>query len=199
MIRPKERGLIMTGPSIPALLNTKVGVWPAEPIDPANPFKWQTRRLVKNPGRFSLIRECVDLCPHGMAGDRVWIKETVGYTKGNGVRVVYRADGDPPRELLRPDQVIHGMRWKSSMLMKRSESRMLFDIVQVRVQQLGEISEEDARAEGVEPSPESRIGADRLTVLPPSYRLGYFKRWTELHGDTPLSTWVWALTLARVA
>lgn len=32
--------------SIRGLLNVRVGTWPPEPIDPAKPCKWQTRRLV---------------------------------------------------------------------------------------------------------------------------------------------------------
>jgi hypothetical protein len=195
----KARGIIMTGESIPALLNTKPGVWPAEPIDSSKPFKWKTRRVIQRPERFMRIRDCVDLSPYGTAGDCLYMKETYGYTKGNGIRVVYRADGDPPQELLSPDQVVRGMRWKSPIFMKRHEARAEFDLVGVAVEQLGEISEADGKAEGVAPSPESRTGADRLTVVPPSYRLGYFKRWTELHGDTPRSTWVWVLTLARIA
>lgn len=30
-----------------AIRNTKPDVWPAEPIDPSKPFKWQTRRVLK--------------------------------------------------------------------------------------------------------------------------------------------------------
>ena len=39
--------LFKTG-MIQAIINTRPGVWPAEPIDPDKPFfKWQTRRIVK--------------------------------------------------------------------------------------------------------------------------------------------------------
>jgi hypothetical protein len=39
----REHPLILTGPQVRALLNTRPGTWPAEPIDPARPFKWQHR------------------------------------------------------------------------------------------------------------------------------------------------------------
>lgn len=42
----KERPMLFSSPMVRALLNTKPGVWPAEPIDDAKPFKFQTRRLV---------------------------------------------------------------------------------------------------------------------------------------------------------
>jgi hypothetical protein len=43
-----EKPIIFGTPMVQALLNTKPGIWPAEPIDPAKPFKSQTRRIPKN-------------------------------------------------------------------------------------------------------------------------------------------------------
>lgn len=43
----KSRGMLFSAPMVLSLLNTKPGVWPAEPIDPSKPFKSQTRRLLK--------------------------------------------------------------------------------------------------------------------------------------------------------
>ena len=40
----KEHPALFRSEMVIALLNTKVGSWPAEPIDPDKPFKWQTRR-----------------------------------------------------------------------------------------------------------------------------------------------------------
>ncbi len=44
----KDHPIPYTAWSILGLLNCKPGVWPAEPVDPAKPFKFQTRR-VANP------------------------------------------------------------------------------------------------------------------------------------------------------
>ena len=41
----KSKGLLFKAPLIKALLNTREGIWPAAPVDPALPFKWQTRRI----------------------------------------------------------------------------------------------------------------------------------------------------------
>jgi len=41
--------VLFNTPMVQALLNTKPGTWPAEPIDPSRPFKSQTRRAVEDP------------------------------------------------------------------------------------------------------------------------------------------------------
>lgn len=43
----KEKGVLFKPEMVRALLNTKPGTWPAEPIDPEKPFKYQTRRIIK--------------------------------------------------------------------------------------------------------------------------------------------------------
>jgi hypothetical protein len=42
----QEHPIIFSGPMVQTILNTQPNVWPAIPIDPRKPFKWQTRRLV---------------------------------------------------------------------------------------------------------------------------------------------------------
>lgn len=42
-----EKGILFKGEMVRALLNTKPGTWPPEPIEPSKPSKWQTRRIVK--------------------------------------------------------------------------------------------------------------------------------------------------------
>jgi hypothetical protein len=42
----KEKSILFSTPMAQALLNTKPGVWPAEPVDPSKPYKWQTRRVI---------------------------------------------------------------------------------------------------------------------------------------------------------
>ena len=39
--------IIFSTPMVQALLNTKPGVWPPEPIDASKPCKSQTRRVIK--------------------------------------------------------------------------------------------------------------------------------------------------------
>jgi len=96
-------------------------------------------------------------CPYGQPGDRLWVKEThlyVGPGSGSDLpdyvaearnpvnhtpdNCWYRADGDDV-----------DVTWKPSIHMFRGLSRILLEIVNVRVERLQDISEEDALAEGV--------------------------------------------------
>jgi hypothetical protein len=130
---------------------------------------------------------CLQECPHGKPGDRLWVRESycVGWPVGGGQwsalrptnysedesRAFYRADGeDPPNEPQRS--------WKNSMFMPRRFSRITLAITEVRVQRVQEISEADARAEGV-------LLTDELTGcsedLDGSYRKAYGILWDSIH------------------
>jgi hypothetical protein len=85
-------------------------------------------------------------------GDRLWIKETFRYYNrmeecicyedcscpATGT-VIYRASNDTNC----------GEKWKSSLFMRRSESRILLEITAIREEYLQNITEEDAIKEGI--------------------------------------------------
>lgn len=105
------------------------------------------------------------------AGDQLWVRETWGVADSGG-RLIdpcinYRADGaqlplighaDPAtwsiagssHEVNDADLLKVKDGWRSSRFMFRWASRLTLEVIDVRVQRLQEISEEDARAEGVE-------------------------------------------------
>lgn len=77
---------------------------------------------------------------------RLWVRETwapADLRYSPLAPVLYRADGDA--------QPVKDERWRPSIHMPRWASRLTLEVVDVRVQRLQEISEADARAEGVEP------------------------------------------------
>lgn len=132
--------------------------------------KTQTRRAVKSTGMYAIDasihgeekarRELAALatrCPYGQAGDQLWVREAfsgphcmdasdgckaVPPSKwGDCSRIWYWADGNPTEgDWTRPRPSIHMPRWAS---------RILLEITGVRVEQLQNISFEDAIAEGV--------------------------------------------------
>jgi hypothetical protein len=93
-------------------------------------------------------------CPFGTAGDRLYVRETWAYFGGDEYlyqrepkSVAYRASFRPE-----PGQgidYIPGGRWRPSIHMPRWASRLTLGVTDVRVERLQDISEEDARAEGL--------------------------------------------------
>ena len=134
-------------------------------------------------------------CPYGRPCDRLWVRETWGIDQAdNGGdrhwrRFVYRADhGAQPLDNGTP------VPWKPSIHMPRSASRITLEITEVRVQRLQEISEEDARAEGVQ-MPDG-------TPTPPdwwSYRQEFSHLWESINGpgSWDANPWLWCISFRR--
>jgi hypothetical protein len=155
----KEKPIVFSTPMVHALLNTRAGVWPAEPIDSGKPFKWQTRRVVKpqpdtdkegtiNIKGFWIIPERdrnLDIFPYHV-GDILWVRETwAGIDEG----YVYRADGKK-RELDLDGSIMWEVeKWRQSIFMPREASRILLEVKGVRIERVQDISEYDAWAEGI--------------------------------------------------
>ncbi len=138
--------------------------------------KTQTRRIMKvqpqqchsiardacSPSGYSLIADLYDdeylICPQGKAGDRLWVKEN--YRSYSGLdhikpseletilppnAIYYESNGAP-----HPDTIWGKLR--PSIFMCRWMSRVALDMTDLRIERLNDISEEDAKAEGVEPN-----------------------------------------------
>ncbi len=154
-------------------------------------------------------RWLIERCPYGTPGDRLWVREAVACTSINKrppphdddvATAVYEADGSPcPLD-----------RWPwrrfrlPGIFMPYGLHRITVEITNVRVQRLNEISEDDARAEGVErdtePCDHTRSSCEEIGCLGPTYRSTFCERWESINGKrTPWSDdpWVWALTFKR--
>ena len=203
---PREKPILMSAPMVRALLAGK---------------KTQTRRVITPqpeihsvPGagaelRHAAVKHTVgifnseqqrlgwnrliaDAIPHrfGAPGDRLWVRETWAWLTGNGKRLVYRADADPPMTSGGTESV-PGMRWTPSIFMRRAQSRITLDVTSVRVERLNDISEEDARAEGVAP-----LQMDHGLFVPSFHGL-----WDSINGErAPWDTnpWAWVVSFERV-
>lgn len=86
---------------------------------------------------------------YGAIGDQLWVRETWGHT-GHGVWSVgnARMAGDG-RVIYAADQAHPGASWFSSIHMPREFSRISLEITGVRIERLHDITENDAKAEGV--------------------------------------------------
>lgn len=124
-------------------------------------------------------------CPYGKPGDRLWVREAwcpmpshrpiPCPEKYDDKLAWYRADGDRPTWA--------EQRWKPSIHMPRWASRLTINIKRVRVEQLQDISEADAIAEGCAYTGDLSA-RQRFELL-----------WTEINGPEswPQNPWVWVI------
>jgi hypothetical protein len=159
-------------------------------------------------------------CPYGQPDDRLWVKEgfafghvhdaappsdvpptypsTIGFMGGAQMdtSVWYRCDveADPARH---ESWILRG-RWRSPLHMPRWASRLALAIESVRVERLHDITEDDARAEGVARANGHPVrGA--VFGRGPSYREGFAQIWINLNGADSwrANPWVWRVGFRR--
>ncbi len=201
----KERPILFSAPMVRAILEGR---------------KTQTRRVaklthaghVKEPGghrRWHTADFDARLaCPYGQPGDRLWVRETYAdltqthgrcwerlneqtrrYERGRDPFIWYRADGDQPDV---GDGALNPERWRPSIHMPRSRSRITLEITGVRVERLNEISGADCIAEGI------------VEGEAPQYVFGlheaYRNLWESINGPGSWITnpWVWVVEFRRM-
>jgi hypothetical protein len=201
----KERPILFQGAMVRALLDGS---------------KTQTRRMVKDLPSWPIteICQCRDkwmpngpassgvgmaaghwrLCPYGQPGDRLWVREThspMGDTQSPS-SCWYRADREYPQV----------RKWIPSIHMRRQYSRILLEVVSVRVERLNDCSAADAIAEGIrridegferwhpDPADTEHTGTTKDPVL--SYR----GLWESINGagSWDANPWVWVVEFKRV-
>jgi hypothetical protein len=130
-------------------------------------------------------------CPYGAPGDTLWVRET--WTQypielnPEPCDAWYKAtsNGPPPP-----------FKWRPSIHMPRWASRITLRITDIRVERLQDISEDDARAEGVssEWDDYERYGQSE------PYRYGFSALWSEINGPDAwdANPWVWVISFERV-
>lgn len=225
----KERGIVETGPMVRAILDgrktqtRRIVKWPAtgEPIvhylaldgtrasqDAPGAAPWP---FVARDGSDRSLR-----CPYGEPGDRLWVRETFarnvpGCEEQGGIS--YRADHNDPLG----DGPAHPMRWTPAIHMTRAASRIDLEVTAVRVERLCDITEDDARAEGVTLAPVrcslcryAKCGPDgticpvcdcdacegRQQIIPTSHIAAFAALWDSLNNKRDpwaSNPWVWVV------
>jgi hypothetical protein len=133
-------------------------------------------------------------CPYGERHHRLWVRETFAPRYFDDGTVGYRADWDD-----KASDVAAVPRWKPSIFMRRHEARIVLEVTEVRVQRLQAISEEDARAEGVEAAPFCKAGrANGLEHVEEFERI-----WDQINGKREgcswtANPWVWCVSFKRM-
>lgn len=141
-----------------------------------------------------------EACPYGGPGDRLWVRETwrpmswdrLAPTRGEEIE--YAAD----RAV---DDDTDGPRWRPSIFLPRWASRLTLEIRSVRVERLHAITEDDARAEGIDGQAAipARINGKRGSVHcfgPDATRKAFALLWDGINGKrAPWASnpWVWCI------
>lgn len=148
--------------------------------------KTQTRRVVKHsPAPWNREHTAWDMtrCPYGQPGDRLWVRETwAPLTNG----YAYAAD---PIWNASPSG-----RWRPRIHMPRAASRILLEVTGVCAQRLQDISDADAKAEGVALTPRT------CTMYDGIWRDAYRDLWESINGKFSWSRnpWLWVVEFKRI-
>lgn len=168
-------------------------------------------------------------CPYGQPGDRLWVRETWSDVNLQGAPgIAYRADDDirdlmedesfldergafnydDPRAKPYPfacwsEDLISGTegRWRPSIFMPRWVSRILLEITAIRVERLHDITEEQARAEGITDGGCNNCGNHEpcgCECPAPSAVDSFVHLWNSTGGDWDANPWVWVIEFKRV-
>lgn len=214
-----ERHILFSGPMVRAILDGR---------------KTQTRRAVKpqpnsvkNFGKLVPYRRAAPprempsatferpiVCPYGVSGDRLWVREAhaivpaSAYRMSEGVHQIINPDDSCEAAVYREGwERSKPGKWRPSIHMPRWASRLTLEITDVRVERLNACSEADARAEGVFPA--AVYGGEVKSWLPAEDRRerfydtaveAYAALWDAINGPKAWdeNPWVWAVSFEVV-
>lgn len=147
-------------------------------------------------------------CPYGAAGDRLWVRESFCSVPSDGFDSIVPSEPEVQagrQELAykaTESDILYGP-WRPSIHMPRWASRILLEVIEVRVEKVRDISEDDARAEGAVPLHfTGTVNGEpgRGIVLDPLKAFAML--WDSINAERglgwELNPWVWALTFRRI-
>lgn len=159
-------------------------------------------------------------CPYGRPGDRLWVRETFyafgrwetrynpkkGRDEWHFVDLTpdfgpYRHEENPPLQIESGRGANTGWWKRPSLFMPRAASRLLLEITDVRVERLQDISDEDAKAEGVEKWPDGNYKAyGKHAGKYSKARDSFFSLWKSINGPYSYyeNPFVFAITFNRI-
>lgn len=196
----KERPILMSGPLVREVLagrktKTRRPVKGGGEHGPM-PCPHSPRGWARCADRSTMECTCQPVaCPYD--ADRMWVRETWA-----PVDFMWRSELDTPcsiayaadrtavildhEDRARPLDTYgwnwNTVKWRPGIHLRRRDARILLDVIDVRVERLWEITEEDARAEGV-----ASVGA-------------FVAKWLEIYGRDSwhANPWVWVISFRRI-
>ncbi len=162
--------------------------------------------------------DCGWYCPYGQVGSKLWIRETIAEWQGtiesvkNGDLdeaaaldyIVYKAGAKDWAGILKDKSYGHPWNVRPSIHMPRWASRITLEIKELRVERLQDITEEDAKAEGIE---SSKLGTDYWNFFDGkgwwnSAITAFSYLWDSLNAKRgqgwEKNPWIWCISFRRV-
>lgn len=219
----KERPILFSAPMVRALLDgSKTQTRRAYKVryHPDIGCEMDASELAREPQH--VIDRC---CPYGRPGDQLRVRETFFAYGRWETRFsekkkrdewhfvdmtaecdrVYQFAADNPDLPLAAGRggALPGWYKRPAIFMPRAASRILLEIISVRVERLNDCSEPDARAEGITDGGCVCCGAAEPCGCPnpsPDARDAYVSLWESINGagSWGANPWVWAVTFKRV-
>lgn len=188
----KERPILFKGEMVNAIIEGR---------------KTQTRRIMKpqpilENGLLRWVKFPLDICldshsdvvarysPYGHKGDVLWVRECFSMTADGHVH--YKATDMPVGQ------------WKPSIHMPKYLSRITLEVTDVRVERIQDISDEDAKAEGVTPVDPNGEGLASYIVKRTGnrHKPAFSMLWDDINEPRgygwDANPWVWVVTFRKV-
>lgn len=191
--------------------NDPVVLYPGEVIE--SPIEGEKPITVDYP-QVRAIFHCSTLdaeakCPFGKVGDWLWVREAwtnatrmIAYNRSEGF-IKYAADCDKGD--------LKATKWKPSIHIRRADARIWLEVTEIKVEELQDITEEGAIAEGVEKMfflngehtgwRNYTLPKDRNKLLPhlnkQFARQSFESLWSSINGQDSWqqNPWVWAVSV----
>lgn len=210
MEKVSEKPIIFSGPMIQQILvgnktMTRRVVRDQESVEPLLDNPGQGNWVHKNtlhPCDYTCTREPFDLCPYGKPGERLWVREAhriVAFELSIGLaKVQYPADDSIWSHMPNKLPVTVSDRLRPSIHMPYWASRITLNLTNIKVERIQDISNEAAKAEGMDAS-ESVERNDGS----PDYTVPFQNAWRLMHGvdnaqSWEANPWVWCISFRRL-
>lgn len=142
-------------------------------------------------------------CPYGKPGDILWVRETWCRKLKNG-NYAYKADR--PNEPGYLQACYDDAVWRPSIYMPRGATRIFLRVTNVRVERLKDITEDDAKNEGIKSywaEPHKNTPPFVGTGLCHNRREAFKELWDSLNSKRgygwDANPWVWVIEFERVS
>ena len=129
------------------------------------------------------------ICPLGKVGDQLWVRETFQLGLCTESTIAYRATHKPEDLEDGQNEVI---KWKPSIHMPRSLSRIQLEITGVRAERLNDITKADATSEGFD-YPAAKGMSWKLNAIH-NFRF----TWNKIYKNWGKNPWVWVIEFKKI-